>query len=56
MAKVRLSAFGIIIEGPKSTQLFSQLEIDWIQQFVTENIGCTNPAFRQQFCASMKRV
>lgn len=54
--QLRLTALAAIIEGPKTTQLFSPLELGWIRQFVTDDLGNPNAAFRQQLCSSMKKV
>ncbi|KAI9564730.1 hypothetical protein GHT06_008471 [Daphnia sinensis] len=53
--KLRLNAFGVIVEGPKTSQLYSQLEIQWVRQFISRNMVNHNAAFRQQFCAYVKK-
>ena len=54
--QLRLNALGIIVEGPKSTQLFSHREIAWVRQFITNNMNNSNAAFRQQLCSYFKKV
>ncbi|XP_057370348.1 thyroid adenoma-associated protein homolog isoform X2 [Daphnia carinata] len=53
--KLRLNALGVIVEGPKTSQLYSQLEVQWICQFISRNMVNHNAAFRQQFCSYIKK-
>lgn len=53
---MRLGALGVITEGPKATQLYSQLELDLVQRFISRNMNNPDAAFRQQLCAYVKKV
>lgn len=54
--QVRLNAVGVIIEGPKTTQLFSTEELECMKRFIDKNMNNSNPGFRQQLCAYIKKV
>ena len=54
--QLRLSAFGLLIEGPKTTQLFSVKEFQWFRQFISRDTCNPNAAFRQQFSSHVKKV
>ena len=54
--QIRLCAIGLIVEGPKTTQLFTGLELEWARRFLDDNVANEDAAFRQQMNSCVKKL
>lgn len=39
LVQIRLNALGLLVEGPKATQLLTLRELQWTRRFIDLNLG-----------------
>ncbi|KAG8187737.1 hypothetical protein JTE90_015607 [Oedothorax gibbosus] len=54
--QIRLSAWSLICESPRTTEPVPADILDLIRSTLKYNMNCQSPAFRQQFVASLKKL
>ncbi|CAL1281729.1 unnamed protein product [Larinioides sclopetarius] len=54
--QVRLSAFSMICESPKTTEVVDEKAFKLIMELLPYNINCQAPAFRQQLVSHLKKL
>ncbi|KAJ1657479.1 hypothetical protein IWQ61_003137 [Dispira simplex] len=53
---VRLDLLGILCEARKSTQEITGQELYWLKAFISANLQCPYPDFRQKFTAAINKL
>lgn len=53
---VRVSAFSLIIQGLKSTEIYTKRDFALIRYFLTYNLNNQHPAARQKILALINKV
>ena len=54
--QVRLDAFALLCENPKTSETIERVDIELIQSFIPDNLNNQNPAFRQHMISLLKKV
>ena len=54
--QVRLDAFGLLCEHPKTTEVISEQDLMLVRHFLPLNMDSQAPAFRQHITAFIKKV